>query len=398
MFIKEVSAKKIKDSRKNNTIEVSVNGCKASSPSGKSVGKYETPCYYRSLENSIKLINNLKELKNLRIRSFSDLDKVEGIIKKKFKFKDAKKFGANALFALESSILKALAKSEAAELWEVVNPDLKKNKAKFPIPVGNAIGGGLHSHKKNHPIIQEFLLIPNESSFSDNVRAMQITYDALGMILSSKKKNDEGAWETSLLDEQILSLLENFSKKTRLGIDQASSSLYKDSKYNYGKVRYSRNQQILYINSLIGKHNIFYVEDPLMEEDFQGFSQILKHNNSSLIVGDDLTVSHIDRLKKAIKTKAINAIIIKPNQNGSLLEIKKLFNFCKKKGIKTILSHRSGETLDNALADYAFAFQADYIKCGISTKFRESKLNRLIEIESFLKICFVRIGQILKLE
>ena len=89
---------------------------------------------------------------------------------------------------------------------------MKKNKAKFPIPIGNAIGGGLHSHEKNHPTIQEFLLIPDENSFSNNVRAMQITYDALGMILSSKKKNDEGAWETSLLDEQILSLLENFNK------------------------------------------------------------------------------------------------------------------------------------------------------------------------------------------
>src|SRR3989338_572216 len=101
MQLKEVSARKIKDSRDEWTIEVSVNGCKASSPSGTSTGKYETPSYFKSLDNNLKLINNFKELKTLEINSFSDLSKVENLVKKKFKLKDAKQFGANALFALE---------------------------------------------------------------------------------------------------------------------------------------------------------------------------------------------------------------------------------------------------------------------------------------------------------
>ena len=120
------------------------------------------------------------------------------------------------------------------------------------------------------------------------------------------------------------------------------------------------------------------------EEDFKGFSKIHR-SDSHLVVGDDLTVTHIDRLKKAIKLKSINAMIIKPNQNGSLIELAKIFKLCKKHSIKTILSHRSGETLDDALADYAVGFQADFIKCGVSTKWREAKLKRLVEIEKIVK-------------
>ena len=127
----------------------------------------------------------------------------------------------------------------------------------------------------------------------------------------------------------------------------------------------------------------------MQEEDFKGFSKLFKSIKSinrdpktSVLVGDDLTATQISRLKKAIKLNSINAIIIKPNQNGSLIELQKIFKICKKHRIKTILSHRSGETLDNALADYSFAFQADYIKTGIASKYREAKLKRLIEIST----------------
>ena len=163
MLIKEVRARKIKDSRREDTIEVSVNECKASSPSGKSTGKFETPSYHKSINWNIKSINSLKF--DFEINSFADLKKVENLIKKKFKLKDAKQFGANALFALESAILKALAKSEKKELWQVINPKAKD----FPVPIGNAIGGGKHSEDfKVHPIFQEFLLIPHEKTFEKN--------------------------------------------------------------------------------------------------------------------------------------------------------------------------------------------------------------------------------------
>jgi len=373
MLIKEVKAKIIFDSRNEPTIDVSVNGCKASSPSGKSKGKHETPSYHNSLRWNINAINNLKI--PFEINSFSDLKKIEALIKNRFKLNNAKHFGANALFALESAILKALAKENKKQLWEIINPNARR----FPVPVGNAIGGGLHSAKfKEHPVFQEFLLIPDEKTFRNNVRTMQKIYGKLKSKLNATQINDEGALQTSFNDEQILNILSKLN--IRIGVDIAASSFYKQGFYSYKQKQLDKQSQINYINSLIRDYNLFYIEDPLNEEDFLGFSKIKKSSNH-LVVGDDLTTTNIQRLKKAIKMKSINAMIIKPNQNGSLFELKQIFEICKNNNIKTIMSHRSGETLDNALADYAFAFGADFIKTGIATKYREAKLNRLIEIE-----------------
>lgn len=374
MHIKNIQAIKIKDSRSDLTIAVIVNGAKASSPSGKSKGKYETPSYHNSLEWNIKAINKLRI--SFEINTFHDLKKLESYITKTFKLKNAKQFGANALFALESAVLKTLAKEQNKQLWQIINPRAKK----IPIPVGNAIGGGLHSHNPNHPEFQEFLLIPQGKTILENVKVMNKVYTELKKILNASAKNDEGAWQTSLSNEQVLEIFSRF-KEIKIGIDVASSSFYKDASYIYKNKILTRDAQIFYINSLIKKYNILYMEDPIREEDFQGFSKI-KSSPSHLIVGDDLTATQISRLKKAIKNNSINAMIIKPNQNGSLLELHKIFQFCKKKNIKTVLSHRSGETLDAALADYAFAFEADFIKTGISTPWREVKLKRMIEISN----------------
>jgi len=377
MIIKEVSAKKIKDSNGKDTIEVSVNKCKASSPSGKSTGKYETPSWRKDIDWNISAINNLMELIGLEIVCFNDLEKVEGLIVRKFKLKSAKQFGANALFALESAVLKALAKSEKKELWQIINPSARK----MPFPVGNCVGGGLHARAKNAPVFQEFLLIPGSESILENVRIMNEAYSRIQFLVNASSKDDEGAWETTLTNDQILDALTNFSQ-LRIGLDVAASTFFKKNTYKYYGMSLKREQQISYINSLIEKYNLLYVEDPLDEEDFSGFSEIIKKN---LIVGDDLTTTNLERVRKALESNSINAMIIKPNQNGSLLEVKKVVEFCRENGIKTILSHRAGETLDGALADYAFGFQTDYIKCGISTKWREIKLNRLIEIERSLK-------------
>ena len=376
MLIKKVKAKKIKDSRNEPTIEVSVNNQKASSPSGKSTGKYETPPYHKSLDWNVKVINSLDI--PFEINSFNDLKKLEIFIKDKFKLKKPQNFGANALFALESAILKALAKENKKQLWQMINPEAKK----LPTPIGNAIGGGLHSHNPQKPEFQEFLIIPKEKSINKNYNLMRLIYKKLKYLLKSNKINDEGALETSLPIEGILSLLSKF-RNIKIGIDVAASSFYKNKHYTYNKKSLITKYQISYINKSIKDYNIFYIEDPLQEEDFNGFAKIIKSKNH-LVTGDDLTATQIPRLKKAIKTKAINAIIIKPNQNGSLIELQKIFQICRKHKIKTILSHRSGETLDNSLADYAFAFQADYIKTGITTKWREVKLKRLIEIEKTL--------------
>jgi len=127
----------------------------------------------------------------------------------------------------------------------------------------------------------------------------------------------------------------------------------------------------------------YYLEDPLNENDFDGFKELRK-KSKGLVAGDDLTVTNLDRIVKAVKESSINAVIIKPNQNGSLTAVRDIIDFCRKNKIKTIFSHRSGETSEDILSDLAFGFQADFIKTGIAGRGRDEKLNRLIEIEKFV--------------
>ncbi|NCN99087.1 hypothetical protein COU62_01630 [Candidatus Pacearchaeota archaeon CG10_big_fil_rev_8_21_14_0_10_35_219] len=371
MIIKKVRARKIRDSREDWTIEVEVNGCRASSPSGKSTGKYESKPYYKSLDYCVKFLNKWKD--NVEINSFWDLKEVERIIRKRLKVRDVKKFGGNALFAFESAILKALARAKKKELWEII-PGRKK----IPVPVGNAVGGGVHSSNfKVHPVFQEFLIIPREKSFKKNYMALKKLYKKIGKILRAKKRNDEGAWQTSLDEIEILRVLRK-KLKADIGIDVAASSFYKKRDYKYRTVFVSKSEQIDYMNNLVDIFGVKYLEDPVQEEDFDGFSKI---SNRTMVVGDDLIATQINRLKRAIKENSVNAMIIKPNQNGSLLEVRDVFEICKKNKIKAVISHRSGETMDNALADYAVGFGADYIKTGIYGEVRQSKLDRLARIE-----------------
>lgn len=376
MLIKAVSAKAVRDSRGEKTIEVSVNGACASSPSGKSTGMYETKMYYKSLDFCIDFLNNFSDL--LELHSFDDLIKLERVIEKKLQLKRAREFGGNALFAFESAVLKALAAEQGKELWQVINSKAKK----FPRPVGNAIGGGLHSGQfKIRPIFQEFLLVPREKSFEKNVSVMQKIYSELARQLRTKKVNDEGALHAACDNEQVLSLLSSFSDSIDIGVDCAASSFYQHELYNYGKIKRTRPAHIQHVLDLIKSYEVFYVEDPIEQEDFEGFAQLRKQDREAMVVGDDLTATHFDRVEKAIENRSISATIIKPNQNGSLVEVRGIIELCKKHNIRTVMSHRSGETMDDALADYAFGFQTDFIKCGIATAWRECKLKRMIEIE-----------------
>ena len=389
MLIKDVKARIIKDSRKADTIAVSVNGAEwASSPNGKSVGEYETHSYYRSLKWCVDFLNAWCD--EIVVKKFEDLAKVEKAICKNAGLKNAREFGANSLYAFESAVLKALASETGQELFEVVG----KYK-KLPFPVGNVVGGGLHSSSiKEHPNFQEFLVIPFAKKIFENVKIMNFVYSEIGKKLNAKIVNDEGAWLVSTDDENALRILDGvrtnaekkFKTKIGIGLDIASSTLFKDNHYRYNTHSHSPQTQKYYIDKLISKYNLGYAEDPLEQKDFKGFAEINKTKGQKcLIVGDDLIATQYNRLVGAIRTKSINAMIIKPNQNGSLLELKRIFDLCKKNKIKTVLSHRSGETLDSALADYAVGFGADYIKCGVATKWREAKLNRLREIERHLR-------------
>lgn len=385
--IKKVKAKSILDTRGEKTIEISIETnwgkFNANAPNGKSRGIYEAKPYKKSLNEDIKFLNKIK-LKNISINKFDDLSKIE----KRFR----NKIGANSIIAFEYSILKALAYYKKCEIWQLINPKSKN----FPIPIGNAIGGGKHSNNVG-PAYQEFHFIPQSSSFFEAVQTNKTARGNCAEILKNinkkfrKETNDENAWKTNLTNEQAINvifdakenIIDEINGKLHCGIDIAASEFFRGDKYIYKneKKTLSREEQILTVLETAKK--FFYLEDPLEENDFYGFSDIVK-NSKSLIVGDDLTVTNLKRIKKAVKMKAVNGVIIKPNQCGSLIEVKKIVDFCRKNKIKTIFSHRSGETSESILADLCFGFQADFIKTGVDGVGRDEKLNRLIEIEKSL--------------
>jgi len=386
VVIKGVSAKAISDSRGEKTILVSIKtnagAFSASAPNGKSRGKHEANPYKKDLRGDIKTLKQFSSyFYKDEIEKFDDLRRIEDIVDRHV--------GANTLFALESAVLKALAKEKKKEVWQLVN----NNEARrFPRLVGNCIGGGMHSPMQGKkPDFQEFLLVPHEKTIKENFDKLKSMKKEAEWKLRKRdekfqaKKNDEDAWQTSLNEKEVLDLLREFS--VPLGIDIAASTFYGRKKYLYHNPALSRDleEQFSYITNLIKNFNIVYIEDPFDEDDFSGFAKLLAKNPDSLIVGDDLTTTNMQRFKKAIEEKSINAIIIKPNQNGSLLEVKEICELAKKRGIKLVFSHRSGETTESIISDLAFGFQADFLKCGITGKEREAKIKRLIEIEKKLK-------------
>ncbi|MEK6757885.1 MAG: enolase C-terminal domain-like protein [Nanoarchaeota archaeon] len=385
MIIKGVSAKAILDSRKEKTVQVSiktnVGDFSASSPSGKSTGKYEVKIYKKNLGEDIKSLKKFDDyFSDEIIEKFDDLRRIEDIVEGHI--------GGNTLLALESCVLKALAKEQKKQIWELINPKAKHS----PRLVGNCVGGGKHSELGGkRPDFQEFLLVPNKKSVKENWEVNKNSKKQTEQFLKEKeknfknKKNDEDAWMTELNEKEIFDLLGELNLP--LGVDIAASSFYKRKKYHYLNPKLDRidEEQLGYLSNLIKNFNLFYVEDPFDEEDFESFSKLTKKFPNSLIVGDDLTVTNSERFDKAITMKSINAIIVKPNQCGSLLEVKRVCEMAKKNNIKIVFSHRSGETTETILADLAFGFEADFFKCGITGKEREAKIERLIEIENHLR-------------
>lgn len=389
VVIKDVSAKSILDSRGEKTILISIktNAGKtfsASSPSGKSTGKYEAKPYKKSLEEDIITIKKFKEYFSEEVlEEFEDLKMVEDILNGHV--------GANTLFAFESAVLKAIAYEAKKEIWELINScagDFKK----FPKLVGNCVGGGKHSQTNGKkPDFQEFLLVPNLKSPEKSQEINKKSKEKIEYLIKKRdknftgKKNDENAWMVNMNEKEVLDVLNELD--IPLGIDVAASGFYSRKKYHYENPMLDRedSEQLDYIGNLIKNYGLVYVEDPFNEEDFESFAKLLKKFPNSFIVGDDLTVTNSKRLQKAIKAGSINAIIVKPNQCGSLLEVKRVCDMAKENKIKIVFSHRSGETEETILADLAFGFSADFFKCGITGKEREAKINRLIDIEKSLR-------------
>lgn len=382
MIIKQLEANIIKNSRNEDAIEIIINKrYKASTPSGASTGTHEIKAFPR--QGIKKVISFINKHKNIWIdkefNNFNDLKHFEELIQD---------LGGNTVIALQLAVLKAMSNNK---IYSFLNPKAKK----LPTPLGNCIGGGSHTKLKSTDI-QEFLLIPTAQTFEEKVKINKHIHKELRKKLKTNKLNDEGAIIPNLSTEETLDFLYNFLKdknntlgyKVSIGLDLAASEFYNKT-YNYKnfskenkRLKLQMLEQISLMNEWIKTYKIAYLEDPLEQEDFKGFSKI---NKKTLVCGDDLTTTNLERLKIALKTKAINAIIIKPNQIGSLNKTKEVVDYAHKNKITTIISHRSGETLDASIAHLAVAWNIPYIKTGIYGKEREAKLKELIKIEKKIK-------------
>ncbi|MCD4759305.1 enolase [archaeon] len=388
MIIKKVKAKKIKNSRGEETIKISVKCDKgkgeASAPSGASKGKHEAKDFVLSVKDCVKYINKEERLKGLEINSFDDLVKIEKIINKK-------NLGANPTIALEYAILNCF-----GAVWRSFNKDARR----IPRPLGNVIGGGAHIKGGNFCEFQEFLLYPFDAkTFDEAAMANKLAHELVKKKLKEMKKKlhmtDEGAWAIEdLTIQEILEILKEIVNDVRdetkielkIGVDIAASNFWDGKKYVYRSLERNREEQIEYISELIEKYKLHYVEDALHENDFMGFAELTKKfGGGCMITGDDLTVTNMDRLKDAIKFKAINAMVIKPNQNGSLIDTLKVVSEAKKNKMYLIASHRSGETLDASISHLAIGLEIPILKVGIHGKERVCKLREVAKIEKQIK-------------
>ena len=377
MHIKDVKARIISNSRGEKTIEVVVNKkYRGSAPSGASTGRHEVASYSPGgVSSSVHFINRRAGLVGVELKDFSDLALFDSWLAE---------IGGNAVVALQSACLQALSEGDIA-------PYLS-GRLRFPIPLGNCIGGGAHT-KLASTDIQEFLLIPQAKTFFERAALNRYVYEMIGKFTLAKKKTDEGAFVLSKSNEEMFAFLsslieelDSYGIHLGFGVDMAASQFYSGGKYSYKnfspsskKKNLSSQGQITQVKQWIRDFGLAYVEDPLQEEDFRGYSQIQRKH--TLVCGDDLVTTNLERLKTALKYHSVNSIIVKPNQIGSLVRTKEIVDFCKKKGITTVLSHRSGETMDPLIAHLAAAWHVPYIKTGIFGKEREIKLQELIRLE-----------------
>ncbi len=412
--IKNLLAREILDSRGNPTIETKIileNGliAKASVPSGASTGIHEalelrdgdTKRYNgMGVLNAVKNVNTkiLKELKNFDIYKQEQIDdamiKLDGT-------KNKKKLGANAILSVSLACARAGALSKNQELYKYIARtfQFKKQKFNLPIPSFNIFNGGKHADTNLD--FQEFMIIPIiKTSFTEKVRMGSEIFHKLGEVLKSAgfdtDVGNEGGYAPDIHSsiqavELIISAIINAGYKPGkdicLGTDVGSSELYnKETKkyiFKLDKAQFTSDTLSGLYYEWFRKFPIIAIEDGLDQDDWEGWRELNKELGSEmLLIGDDLFVTNINRLRKGIKEKAANAILIKPNQVGTLSETIACVKLAQKHNYKTMASHRSGETCDDFIADLAVAVQADYIKAGsLCRGERLAKYNRLMEIE-----------------
>ena len=307
------------------------------------------------------------------------------------------RLGANAILAVSLATAKAAASSYKMPLYKYLGGI---NGVKLPRPMMNILNGGAHA--SNNIDIQEFMIIPvTAPSFREGLRQCSEIYHTLGDILKSGNMGtgvgDEGGFAPNLKsDEEAIELIVEAIKKAgyttdqiKIALDVASSEWYHaGAGYTLPKrgAKKTASELISYYNELIEKYPIISIEDGVAEEDWQGWAELTGKLGGKLqLVGDDLFVTNVNRLRKGIEQNAANSILIKPNQIGTLTETLDVIELAHKNGYSTVISHRSGESEDTTIADLAVAVNSGQIKTGAPCRSdRVAKYNRLLMIENEL--------------
>lgn len=430
MKITNIVGREILDSRGNPTVEVEVflsggESAVAAVPSGASTGKFEAlelrdgdAARYGGLGvlNAVKNINT--KIKDALVgKDASQQFAIDEIMLELDGTENKSHLGANAILGVSLAVCRAVAKAKKIPLYEYINEISNLNvKPKLPVPMFNVLNGGMHSDSGLS--IQEFKVIPTGiKTFKEQLRAGSEIFHKLKKIIEvgqhSSGVGDEGGFSPKLeSNTQALELINQaitesgykLGTEVNLGIDAAASNFYEEDEKHYlvkpEGVHLERERLISMYKEWIDKYHVVSVEDGLAEDDWEGWKimtekiagkQILTGIpknvlSENLLVGDDLLVTNVKRVERAIKEKACNAVLIKVNQIGSLSETLECIRLAKKNKMKIMISHRSGETTDDFIADLAAGTAAEFIKSGsLSRGERLCKYNRLMKIEAELK-------------
>jgi len=431
--IKNIKAREILDSRGNPTIEVELETdfgvFRGSVPSGASKGKYEAVELRDGLDarpsreaggpvlgkryhgmGVLKAVKNVNEIIGPKLIGEDTVNqtKIDEILINLDGTENKAKLGANAILPVSMAVCRAAAAAKNLSLYQHINEIYTGltcvkltpvRPVSLPIPCFNVINGGAHAG--NDLDVQEFMIVPQKMSFSENLQVASEIYHQLKEILEKKfgklatNLGDEGGFAPPIRFPQeaielILEAAKKLNYEVKIILDVAASQFFKNGKYRMKIGVFSREGLLNYYSDLIQKYPIMGLEDPFSEDDFAGWkmlnSKFLIPNSKFLIIGDDLTVTNPRRIKMAKEKEDCNAIILKINQIGTVTEALEAAKLAKEFGWKIIVSHRSGETNDDFISDLAVGIGADFIKAGAPARGeRVAKYNRLLKIEEELR-------------
>ena len=403
----KVIARQVYDSRGNPTIEAEVftknKSAKAICPSGASTGTYEAfekrdinnkKYLGKSVFTAVNLINS-KISKKLKGQSIHNQEKIDALMINLDGTKQKIKLGANSILSVSMAVKKLSAKIKKIPLYKTF---LVKKNFKLPFPLMNIINGGAHAN--NGLRIQEFMIRPDcAKSFSDAMRICFMVIKNLNKLIKTKglstSVGDEGGFAPMIKrNNQALDLIEKAIQKSgfkngkdvSICLDVAANELIKKDKYSIHSTTYvSVEKSILEYKKIIQKYKIKSIEDPFAENDWNSWNKLMKSVKKVQIVGDDLYVTNLERLKKGFLNLSSNAILIKLNQIGTVSETLEVIKFAQIIGFKTIISHRSGDSEDTFIADLSVGTNSNQIKTGsLARSERVAKYNQLIRIEEEL--------------